>query len=72
MVNILDVVQYTSGIPPCFSCGRHKECRIGGLYTARGEAAHTLDIKPEYFHKWENDPRTVAWIEAAAKKLRNL
>lgn len=72
MVNILDVVQYTSGIPPCFSCGRHKECRIGGLYMARGEASHKLDIKPEFFHKWENDPRTVTWIETAAEKLRKL
>ena len=31
-VNILDVVSYYSKIPPCYSCGRHQECRIGGAF----------------------------------------
>ena len=25
-VNILDVIQYNSQIPPCYRCGRHQEC----------------------------------------------
>ena len=68
-VNILDAVQYTSQIPPCYSCGRHQECSIGGAYRMWGEKAHTLSITPELFRKWEDDPETVARIKAAGKKL---
>ena len=68
-VNILDAVQYTSQIPPCYSCGRHQECSIGGAYRIWGEKAHTLSITPELFRKWEDDPETVARIKAAGKKL---
>ncbi len=68
-VNILDAVQYTSQIPPCYSCGRHQECSIGGAYRLWGEKAHTLSITPELFRKWEDDPETVARIKAAGKKL---
>jgi len=68
-VNILDAVQYTSQIPPCYSCGRHQECSIGGSYRMWGEKAHTLSITPELFRKWEDDPETVARIKAAGKKL---
>ncbi len=68
-VNILDAVQYTSQIPPCYSCGRHQECSIGGAYRMWGENAHTLSITPELFRKWEDDPETVARIKAAGKKL---
>ena len=68
-VNILDAVHYTSQIPPCYSCGRHQECSIGGAYRIWGEKAHTLSITPELFRKWEDDPETVARIKAAGKKL---
>jgi multimeric flavodoxin WrbA len=68
-VNVLDVVQYISQIPPCYSCGRHQECNIGGAYRMWGEKAHTLPITPELFRKWEDDPETVARIKAAGKKL---
>ena len=71
-VKILDVVQYGSGIPPCFSCGRHKECSIGGLYGAVGKAAHTMEIKPEFFHRWEEHPPIVEAVEEAADKLRGI
>ena len=71
-VTILDVVQYGSGIPPCFRCGRHKECSIGGLYGAVGKAAHTMEIKPEFFHRWEEHPPVMEDIEAAAEKLREI
>lgn len=71
-VKILDVVQYRSDIPPCFRCGRHQECSIGGLYDTLGKAAHSITIQPEFFHRWENLPETVTAIEAAAAKLKSL
>ena len=71
-VNILDVVKYSSGIPPCFSCSRHKECSIGGLYGAIGKAAHTLDIEPQHFRRWEDWGPASEAVEAAAQKLRDL
>jgi len=71
-VKVLDVVQYKSGIPPCFSCGRHQECSIGGLYGAIGKAAHSLTITPELFHRWEDHPKTVMAVKAAASKLAGL
>jgi len=71
-VKVLDVVKYSSNIPPCFSCGRHQECSIGGLYGAVGKAAHTLDIQPEFFRRWEDWMPVVEAVEAAAEKLRNL
>ena len=71
-VNVLDVVKYSSDIPPCLSCGRHKECTIGGLYGAIGKAAHTLEIQPEFFHRWEDRLLVAEAVDAASKKLRNL
>ena len=68
-VNIADVVRYSSTIPPCYRCGRHQECFIGGAYRLWDEKAHSLTITPELFIKWEDDPETVAKIEAAAEKL---
>ena len=68
-VNIVDVVRYSSTIPPCYRCGRHQECFIGGAYRLWDEKAHSLIITPELFSKWEDDPETVAKIEAAAEKL---
>lgn len=71
-VKVLDVVKYSSDIPPCFSCGRHKECTIGGLYGAIGKAAHTLEIQPEFFHRWEDRLLVAEAVDAAAEKLRGL
>ncbi len=71
-VNVLDVAKYSSDIPPCFSCGRHKECTIGGLYGAIGKAAHTLEIQPEFFHRWEDRLLVAEAVDAAAEKLRNI
>lgn len=71
-VNIVDVVCHSSGIPPCFSCGRHQECRIGGLYGARGESALSLTIRPEMFRRWEDRPDTRAAIEAATTRLKTI
>jgi hypothetical protein len=71
-VNVLDVVQFRSAVFPCYTCGYHKVCTVGGLYYAMGEAAHTVKITPDLFHTWEVDPDTVAAIDAAADKLRGL
>ncbi len=70
-VSIVDVVSYYSRIPPCYSCGRHQECVIGGAYTIWGDKARTLAITPELFRRWEDRPETVAKVEAAAEKLRD-
>jgi multimeric flavodoxin WrbA len=71
-VNVLDVVTFQSRVPPCFKCGRHKQCTIGGLYQMLGDAAHELAITPEMFNQWENDQDAVAAVEKAAEKLRAL
>ncbi len=70
-VNIVEVVSYYSKIPPCYSCGRHQECRIGGAYMIWGERTSTLPITPDLFRRWEDRPETVAKIEGAAEKLRS-
>ena len=71
-IKILDIVRYISQSPPCLSCGRHQECRIGGLYQVRGEAALSLVIEPGLFRRWEDDPATTEAVAAATGKLRDL
>ncbi len=69
-MKILDTVEYLSSSPPCLYCGRHQECSVGGLYRMIGEAAHSLTITPELFHRWENDCNAVEAVEEASVKLR--
>jgi len=71
-VSIVDVVSYYSRIPPCYRCGRHQECVIGGAYQIWREKARTLTITPELFRRWEDRPETVAKVEASAEKLRGV
>jgi len=71
-VKVLDIVRYISQSPPCLSCGRHQECRIGGLYRVRSEAALSLVIEPGLFRRWEDEPATVDAVAAAAGKLKDL
>ena len=71
-VSVVDVVSYYSRIVPCYGCGRHQECVIGGAYAIWGDKTRTLPITPELFHCWEDRPETVAEIEAAAEKLKSL
>ncbi len=71
-VDIVDTVMYRTSIPPCFKCGLHKVCTIGGMYKVLGEAAHTLEVTPEMFKVWEDHPETVAAVDAAAGKLKTL
>jgi len=69
---VVDVVEYLSGVPPCLVCGRHTECRIGGLFRVHGEEALKMEVTPERFRVWEDDPVAVGAVEGAAEKLRNL
>ncbi len=71
-VNVIDTVTFASKVPPCFKCGRHKECKIGGAYMMLGDAAKELTITKEMFTRWEDDNATVAAIDAAAGKLKNI
>jgi len=71
-VNIIDVVHFQSRIPPCFKCGRHKECKIGGLYQMLGDAALELTVTKEMFNQWEGDEESMAAVKKAADALKNL
>ncbi len=68
-VNVLDTIKYSSKVPPCYRCGRHQECKIGGAYRLWGEEASSLIIKPELFNRWEDDEETVKRIDAIAERL---
>jgi multimeric flavodoxin WrbA len=71
-VNVVDTIKFQSKVPPCFKCGRHKECEIGGLYMMLGDAAKELTITKEMFTRWEDDASVAAAIDAAAEKLKNI
>ena len=71
-VKILDCVTFGSEIPPCLSCGRHHECRIGGLYGVRGEAALTTTVRPDMFHRWEDCAETRQAVDSARERLRGI
>ena len=71
-VNVIDTVKYQSTVPPCFKCGRHRDCEIGGMYMMFGDAAKALTVTKEMFTQWENDSATVAAIDAAAEKLKKI
>ena len=71
-VNVIDTVTFASKVPPCFKCGRHKECKIGGAYMMLGDAAKELTITKEMFTRWEDDSTTVAAIDAAAENLKKI
>lgn len=69
-VDVLDTIKYSSKIPPCYRCGRHQECSIGGAFRLWGEESHTLTITPEMFNRWEDDPKTLKRIDTVAEQLR--
>lgn len=71
-VNMIDTLRFESKVPPCFKCGRHKECEIGGLYMMLGDAAKELTITKEMFARWEDDSATADAIDAAAEKLKKI
>ncbi len=71
-VNVLDTVRYLSKVPPCFKCGRHKECEIGGMYSMFGEAAKQVKVTKQMFNRWEDDSAVAAAVDAAAEQLKNI
>ncbi len=71
-VNVLDTVRYLSKVPPCFKCGRHKDCEIGGMYHMFGDAAKEMKITKEMFTRWEDDSTVAAAVDAAAEQLKNI
>ncbi|MFC1596970.1 flavodoxin family protein [Planctomycetota bacterium] len=71
-VNVLDTVRFLSKVPPCFKCGRHKECEIGGMYKMLGEAAKEVKVTKEMFTRWEDNCEVAAAVDAAAEKLKNI
>ncbi len=71
-VNVLDTVRYLSKVPPCFKCGRHKECEIGGMYKMLGDAAKEVTVTKEMFTRWEDNCEVAAAVDAAAEKLKNI
>ncbi len=71
-INLLDSIKYQSSIPPCFKCGRHRDCKIGGLYMMLGDAAKEVTVTKEMFTRWEDDKATVAAIDAAEEKLKKI
>ena len=71
-VNVLDTVRYLSKVPPCFKCGRHKECEIGGMHHMFGDAAKEMKITKQMFTRWEDDSTVAAAVDAAAEKLKNI
>ncbi|MFV1968010.1 MAG: flavodoxin family protein [Pirellulaceae bacterium] len=71
-VNVLDTVRFLSKIPPCFKCGRHKECEIGGMYMMLGDAAKEVTVTKQMFTRWEDDSGVAAAVDTAAEKLKNI
>jgi multimeric flavodoxin WrbA len=71
-VNVIETVTFTSKVPPCFKCGRHKDCKIGGAYMMYGDAAKELTITKEMFARCEDDSTVAAAVDAAAEKLKNI
>lgn len=71
-VDVLEVVEYASKVPPCLSCGRHQECSIGGLYGVMGNSAHSVVVTEQMFERRECDPETVQRVNDAGATLAAL
>jgi multimeric flavodoxin WrbA len=71
-VDVINSIKFKSSVPPCFKCGRHKDCEIGALYMMHGDVGKEVTITQEMFTRWEDDSETVAAIHAAAEKLKNI
>ena len=70
--DVISSVSFKSSVPPCFKCGSHRECKIGGAYMMHGDAAKDLTITKEMFNRWEDDSETTTAIDAAADMLRKI
>ena len=69
---MLDAVRFMSEVPPCFKCGRHQECKIGGMYKMLGDAAKDVTITKEMFTRWEDCCEVADAVDAAAEKLKKV
>jgi multimeric flavodoxin WrbA len=73
--NILGYIYHTTNIPPCFTCGMGKTCRIGGLWEMLGRDEERLKswvLHEQMFTRWENNPETVARVAEYAEMLKKL
>jgi multimeric flavodoxin WrbA len=70
--DVISSISFKSSVPPCFKCGRHRKCKIGGAYMMLGDAAKDLTITKEMFTRWEDDSETATAIDAAAEMLRKI
>jgi multimeric flavodoxin WrbA len=71
-VDVVDVVNFCSKIPPCYRCGRHRECRIGGAYGLWGKDVSDLDITQDLFQVWEDSPEATREIGEAVVRLKTV
>ena len=71
-VDVISSIKFKSTVPPCFKCGRHKDCEIGALYMMHGDAGKEVTITQEMFTRWEDDSETVVAIDVAAASLKNI
>jgi multimeric flavodoxin WrbA len=71
-VNLVDTVRFQSKVPPCYKCGRHRECEIGGMYKMLGEAAKEVKVTQEMFTRWEDNRDAAAAVDAAAERLKDI
>ena len=70
--DVISSIAFKSSVPPCFKCGRHRECKIGGAYMMFGDAAKDMTITQEMFARWEDDKETVSAIDDASEMLKKL
>ena len=73
--NIIGHIYYTSNIPPCYTCGMGKVCKVGGLWAMVGrdeERLKKFKITPDKFKRWEDNPETVEKVARYAKILAEL
>ena len=64
---------HATEMPPCYTCGLGKVCKIGGLWSMVGEDEERLrefEIAPDKFTRWEDCAQTVAKVEHHAGLLR--
>ena len=71
-VDVISGIKFKSSVPPCFKCGHHRECKIGGAYMMLADKAKELTITKEMFTRWEDDSETATAIYAAAEMLRKI
>jgi len=63
-------VSFGSTIFPCYTCGFGRRCKVGGFFDKYGEEGiRTLQITPDLFKRWEDDPEITSGIDRLAVKI---